>query len=55
MLSALRDVDEAEEEIKVVPPGSARDDELDANFPLIVFHQWVCKFSRNPEHLISAQ
>ena len=26
-------------------PGSARYDELDANFPLIVFHQWLQKFS----------
>ena len=24
---------------------SARYDELDANFPLIVFHQWLQKFS----------
>ena len=26
-------------------PCSARYDELDANFPLIVFHQWLQKFS----------
>ena len=26
-------------------PGSARYVELDANFPLIVFHQWRQKFS----------
>ena len=32
------------EESKVVP-SSARYDELDANFPLIVFHQWLQKFS----------